>query len=161
MVDHGLSQEVAQFLFNEARLLDRWDLDTWLDLFEPDARYTVPATDVGDPGNTVALPLIDDDRRRLGARVTRLKSTHAHAEYPRSRTRRLITNVTAEVSQDDVTVQANFAVYRCRHEHVDLYIGRYEHQLVKLSGGYRFRHRQAILDLETLEIAGGKVSIIL
>src|SRR5205085_9758270 len=80
-------QEVEDFLYYEAELLDGWRLDEWLTLFTADATYIVPGTDDpdGDPGE--ALVLIDDDRERLHWRVERLKSRHAHPEYPWSRTR--------------------------------------------------------------------------
>src|SRR5205085_10219935 len=84
---------VEEFLYQEAALLDEWRLDEWLALFTADARYVVPTTDLpeGDPQRD--LVLIDDNLTRLQGRVERLKSRHAHREYPWSRTRRLVSNV--------------------------------------------------------------------
>ena len=77
-----LQHEVEQLLYLEARLLDDWDLDAWLTLYTPDARYVVPTTDLpeGDPRSD--LVFIDDDRDRMAARVVRLQGRHAHREYP-------------------------------------------------------------------------------
>src|SRR5262249_42593794 len=88
-----LEREVEDFLVREAALLDEWRLDDWLDLFTEDARYMVPATDMptADPKETLAI--INDDMARLRGRVERLKSRHAHREFPWSRTRRFVTNV--------------------------------------------------------------------
>src|SRR4029450_3218436 len=88
-----LEREEEAFLVREAALLDEWRLDDWLDLFTEDARYLVPATDrrTADPKETLAI--INDDMARLRGRVERLKSRHAHREFPWSRTRRFITNV--------------------------------------------------------------------
>ncbi len=85
--------EVEDFLFHEAALLDAWKLDEWLALLTEDARYRVPSNDTpdGDPAST--LFLIADDIDRIRGRVARLKDPHAHAEFPHSRTRRMITNV--------------------------------------------------------------------
>ena len=49
-----LQHEVEQLLYLEARLLDDWNLDAWLALYTPDARYIVPTTDLpeGDRGRT-------------------------------------------------------------------------------------------------------------
>jgi p-cumate 2,3-dioxygenase beta subunit len=44
-MNNSLRQEVEDFLFREAELLDNWQLDEWLALFTEDARYVVPATD--------------------------------------------------------------------------------------------------------------------
>src|SRR4051794_7852791 len=84
--------EVEDFLYREAALLDAWQLDDWLTLLTDDAYYRVPSNDQpqGDPANT--LFLIADDIVRIRARVRRLKDPHAHAEHPRSRTRRVISN---------------------------------------------------------------------
>ena len=88
-----LREQVEDFLFREAALLDDWLLDDWVDLFTQDARYVVPTTDLpeGDPKRD--LVFIDDDITRLRARAVRLNSRHAHREYPWSRTRRFISNV--------------------------------------------------------------------
>ena len=46
-----LREQVEDFLFREAALLDDWRLDDWVALFTEDARYVVPTTDLpdGDP----------------------------------------------------------------------------------------------------------------
>jgi len=46
-----LRQQVEEFLYAEAALLDAWVLDDWLLLFDEDAKYEVPCNDApdGDP----------------------------------------------------------------------------------------------------------------
>lgn len=155
-----LRLQVEDFLFYEAALLDEWRLDEWLVLFAPDARYVVPTTDLpeGDPAHDVVF--IDDDLSRLQARVVRLKSRHAHREYPSSRTRRFITNVRiTRVQGDEVGATASFLVWRVRGEAAP-YLGRYDYRLVRGANGFRIRHRRATLDAEELRDHGA-VSIIL
>ena len=96
-----LQYEVEQFLYKEAALLDEWRLDDWLALFTDDARYVVPATDLPDGDPQKDLVFIDDDRLRLQGRANRLKSRHAHREYPWSRTRRFITNIMIKAASED------------------------------------------------------------
>ena len=87
--DSGLVTAVAQFLYDEAALLDEWRLDEWLALFHPEAaKYLIPSPEdlSDDPATT--LHLVNDAMTILAGRVGRLKSKHAHAESPRSRTRR-------------------------------------------------------------------------
>jgi len=93
--------EVEEFLIEEAAILDGWKLDEWLALFTDDGRYVVPSTDVPDGDPARDLTLIDDDHLRLGWRVNRLKSRHAHREFPWSRTRRLVTNVRVVADRGD------------------------------------------------------------
>ena len=65
-------QQVEDFLYEEAALLDAWRLDDWLKLLTEDAVYNVPSNDRpnADPKDT--LFIIADDIRRIRARVTRL-----------------------------------------------------------------------------------------
>lgn len=154
--------EVEDFLFLEAELLDSWQLDEWLGLFEEGATYRIPATDTPDAEPETSLFLVSDDWERLGARVKRLQSRNAHIENPHSRTRRIVGNVRVSPGEEPgtVSVRANFAVYRIRYEQTDLYVGAYDHVLASDGDGLRFRHRKAVLDLDALRPAG-KVSIIL
>ena len=123
---------VEDFLYAEAALLDRWALDEWFALFTDDCTYVVPSTDRRDGDPKTTLTLIDDDRLRLGWRVERLKSRHAHREYPYSQTRRQITNVRVlEVDDDDLHVEAGVIVYRFRYGHGDPFVGTYHHTLVR------------------------------
>ena len=156
-----LEREVENFLVREAALLDEWRLDDWLALFTEDARYMVPATDLptADPKETLAI--INDDMARLRGRVERLKSRHAHREFPWSRTRRFITNVRIkEIVGEEILVNASFLVYRIRSGQVDPLIGSYVYTLRRVDGGLKIATREAVLDLEALR-PHGTVSIIL
>ncbi len=158
---HLLEREVENFLVREAALLDEWRLDDWLALFTEDARYMVPATDLptADPKETLAI--INDDMARLRGRVERLKSRHAHREFPWSRTRRFITNVRIkEIVGEEILVNASFLVYRIRSGQVDPLIGSYVYTLRRVDGALKIATRKAVLDLEALR-PHGTVSIIL
>ena len=154
-------QDVEEFLFQEAALLDEWRLDEWLGLFETDATYEVPTTDRPNEDPHRSQYYVWDDYELLTARVKRLKSKHAHAENPHSRTRRLVTNVRlAETSDSNLDVRAAFLIYKIRDGNVDQFVGRYEHTLAANGEGLRFRKRRAVLELEVLR-PGGRLSFIL
>ncbi len=162
LIDAVGREDVEALFFEEAALLDAWRLDDWLGLLTDDARYLVPPNDVpdGDPRDT--LFTIADDIRRIRGRVKRLKSTEAHAESPRSRTRRLVSNVRiVERAEDELVAEANFIVYRFRRdERIGEYVGRYRYRLRATAGGLRIAERRAVLDCE--ELGGlGSVSFIL
>src|ERR1700732_4582614 len=84
-----------QFLVHEARLLDEGRFDEWLGLFTADAWYWVPSepnqANPRDPS-----PLMYDDRRLLETRIRRLASPRIYSQEPRSRTSRMIGNVTID-----------------------------------------------------------------
>lgn len=158
----GISREqIEDFLYDEAALLDEWRLDKWLELMTEDASYYVPSTDMPEGDHRTSLFLIADDAVRLRSRVKQLMGKSAHAETPRSRTRRVISNVRIRGREGEtISVTANFVVYRMRYELMDTYVGRYEYTLVQQDGTLKIKERVAILDLEALR-PHGKVSIIL
>ena len=154
-------QDVEDFLFKEAALLDEWRLDEWLGLFETGATYEVPTTDRPNEDPHSSQYYVWDDYELLTARVKRLKSKHAHAENPHSRTRRLVTNVRlADSSDSSLQVRAAFLIYKIRDGNVDQFVGRYEHTLAANGEGLKFRKRRAVLELEVLR-PGGRLSFIL
>ena len=154
--------DVEEFLYREAQMLDRWQLEEWLALFTDDAIYHVPtvgtAPEVG-PENT--LFYIADDRVRLRERVIRLQKKGAHVEWPRSRTRHLVTNVLIdERAVDELLVSAAFAVYRYKNTAADVYVGSYRYRLAITANGLRIREKRAMLDMDALR-PHGRISILL
>jgi len=123
-----------QFLILEARLLDEGKFDEWLALFTPDAWYWVPSEpDQPDPHETVSL--IYDDRRLLETRVRRLASPRMYSQEPRSRTSRIVSNVTIETNDRNAcTVRSKFVMIEFRREQQRIFAGTALHRLVQ-SGG--------------------------
>ena len=153
---------VEDFLYEEAALLDGWRLDDWLALMTSDAVYRVPSNDRPDSDPADTLFIVADDIHRIRARVARLKKTDAHAEDPRSRTRRLITNVRIlERNGAALKVEANFSVTRFRrNDGIRTYIGHYRYELRVESGALRIAKREAVIDSK--ELGGlGSISFIL
>ncbi len=156
-----LQLRVADFVTREARLLDEWKLEEWLALCTDDVRYVVPGTDDADADPASSLVLVDDDRLRLGWRVKRLLSGHAHREFPYSRTRRIVSNVQVnEVSSEGIRASASFVVWRFRHRHADAFVGHTDYRLIDSDGGLRIASKRAMIDQETLA-PNGAVSMIL
>jgi p-cumate 2,3-dioxygenase beta subunit len=153
--------EVEEFLYEEAALLDAWKLDDWRKLFIEDCHYLVPNTS-GDPyaDPATTLYLIADDGHHLSERVKRLNKKSAHAEYPRSNTRRLVSNVRLlERAADFANAQSNFATYRASQGITDVYFGRHEYRFVQEGGKLRIAEKRTILDMGALR-PHGRLSII-
>ena len=154
--------EAEDLLFEEADLLDQWKLDKWLALFTADAAYLVPSTDL-PPGASPerALFYIADDHTRLKERVVRLQKKTAHSEWPRSRTRHLVSNVRIRNRKDDeIEVGSSFITYRTKDGITDTYFGSNRYRLVADNGTLRIREKRCLLDSEGLRTQG-RVSIIL
>ena len=154
--------EVEDFLFHEAALLDAWKLGEWEALLAEDATYYVPPNDVPEGDHSDTLYIISDDRERIRQRVIRVLDPNCHAEFPRSRTCRLITNVRILSEAGDlVTASANFVCYRYRrYQREFVYVGTYRHQLRKTAAGLRIKERRVLLHAHELGSLGS-VSFIL
>lgn len=154
--------DVEDFLFNEADLLDRWRLPEWLMLFTEDARYEVPCTDLpAGASSDTDLFYIADDRSRLGERVKRLMKRTAHAEFPHSRTSRMVGNVRIQTREEDqIEVSCVFQTLRTKDGNTDLYFGTSKYRLVMETGGLRIREKRCLLASEGLR-PSGRISIVL
>jgi p-cumate 2,3-dioxygenase subunit beta len=162
--DGGLVAAVSQFLYDEAAVLDEWRLDEWLALFDPEAgEYVIPSPEDQSDNSATTLHLVHDSMAVLSGRVTRLKSKHAHAESPRSRTRRQIANVRVWQGPSDLFVRSVFDVMRVRGGAVDRFVGVYEHNLVPTdepATPWLIGRRRVLID-HNIEAAGGSISFLL
>ena len=86
-----------------------------------------------DPVETVSL--IYDDRRLLETRVRRLASPRMYSQEPRSRTSRMVSNVTIEEAGRNIcTVRSKFVMIEYRREQQRLFGGTLLHRLVQAGG---------------------------
>jgi p-cumate 2,3-dioxygenase beta subunit len=154
--------EVEDFLYHEAALLDEWKLKEWEALLTEDATYFVPPNDHLESDHRNTLFLVADDRERIRQRIIRINDPNCHAEYPKSRTRRMISNVRiVGVEGDLVTVAANFVCYRYRrYERIREYVGAYRYILRRAGDSFRIKERRVLIDAHELGSLGS-VSFIL
>ena len=154
--------EVEDLFYREAALLDEWRLDEWLALLTDDAGYYVPPNDKPDADHRTTLFTIADNNARLKERVRRIKDRNCHAEYPHSRTRRMIGNVrVVDAPGGEWDARANFIVHRFRRgEDVRVFVGEYRYRLRREGADLKIAERRAILDAEELGSLGA-VSFIL
>lgn len=139
------SKQIEGFLYREARFMDEHRYDEWLALWTDDALYWVPCNDDDiDPARQVSI--IYDDRRRIGYRVDRLKSGLVHAQEPKSRMRRVISNVEIEEGQNgEVTVYSNFILTELRQHNHNTWAGRTIHKLRSDQGNLKMAYKKIIL----------------
>ncbi|MET0984990.1 MAG: aromatic-ring-hydroxylating dioxygenase subunit beta [Steroidobacteraceae bacterium] len=154
------SQEsVERFLYEEAELIDRWKLTEWEALFTADAEYLIPPIGLADAENAShesALFVIADDREALAARVERLSGKSAFAETPRSNLRHMISNVRILSEEgDELSVAANFCVYRIRRADITQYIGQFRYRLLRSGTSFKIRRKSVLMDIDVLRGQGG------
>ncbi len=122
-------QQIEDFIYREARLMDEHRYDEWLALWTDDAVYWVPSNnDELDPMQSVSI--IYDDRGRISDRIDRLKSGMAYAQKPPSRMRRVVSNLEVEEGgNDEVTVYSNFVLTEIRRGVHNIWSGCTNHRL--------------------------------
>lgn len=138
-------QHVEQFLYYEADLMDEHRYDEWLSLWTDDALYWVPTgRDEIDPKREISL--IYDDRTRLQVRIARLKSGFAHAQEPKSRMRRIVSNIViGETENDEIIVSSNFLLAELRRGKQDMFAGRSIHRLRPYQGSFKLVFKKVLL----------------
>jgi p-cumate 2,3-dioxygenase beta subunit len=153
--------EVEDFLYLEASLIDNWRLEEWIELFTLDCTYEVPATDSPDSDPGLTWSLIHDHRTMLEQRIIRLKKPEAHAEFPHSQTSRIIGNIRiTDRLEQSLLVQANFIISRMKAGKFDQYVGRHHYELVPATEGFLIRRKKSVLAHDRLD-PQGKISFII
>lgn len=157
-----LQQEVEQFYYREARLIDERHFDEWYQLLADDLVYWMPIRrnfQTGRPadewGRSDEIAVFDDDKETIGWRVKRLATGMAWAEEPPSRTRHLVTNVVitpVDGGHIELEVESAFHVYRTRLEtQVDQYVGARQDLLRRHpEHGFEIARRHILLDQNVL-----------
>ena len=113
--------EVAEWLFEEARLLDRNQFNEWLALLSPDLRYMMPVRETVGRGSGTGLATgyhhFEETIGSMTIRVRRVVETTQFAEDPPSRTRRFVTNIMVRDDGDGgLEAGSNLLVLRSRFD---------------------------------------------
>lgn len=157
-------QDAEDFLVSEAEILDEWRMPDWPKLFTKDGVYEVtsPASSTplaDEPASS--LFLIADRMDRIEGRANRLMKSGTHAEFPRSKTRHIVTNFRVRDGKDgEAQVRANFAIYRTKEDTTTVYMGEYHYRLVREDGQIKIRQKRCVLDVNSL-YDQGRLTIIL
>ena len=138
-------RRVENFLYREARLMDENAYAEWLALWADDALYWVPATgDDIDPATHVST--IYDNRARLEARIKRLSSGNAFSQDPKSRMRRVISNIEIEEGTNgEITAFSNFVLTELRRGKQDVFAGRTIHKLRTDGDAFKIFYKKVML----------------
>lgn len=135
--DFSLLQEVTQFIYREARLQDEHQYEAWEALWADDGIYWVPAN--GDGGNPeLEMSILYDNRSRISLRVRQLMTGRRYSQTPKSRLRRLVSNVEIlERDGDALKVGANAFIYESNIKGETLWASRNEYHLRRAGEDFR------------------------
>ncbi|EPZ42925.1 aromatic-ring-hydroxylating dioxygenase subunit beta [Alicyclobacillus acidoterrestris] len=118
--------DICQFLYTEASLLDTRRYEEWLELLDDSLSYRMPVRvtrDFDEPDDIVNdMTFFDETKRSLTTRVQRFRTTSAWSENPHSRTRHFVSNIVVEpgTSEDEAKVHSYFLIMRSIRDRADV-----------------------------------------
>ena len=160
-----LTEEIAQFLYAEAELLDERRHDEWLALLADDIRYWMPLrrnVKFGDDTREFTreredIAWFDEGKETLARRVRQIQTGIHWAEEPQSRITHMVSNVQlleatpSFADPREVTAKCRFLIYRNRVEtETDILVGKREDVLRREGEGWLIARRKIVLDQNVL-----------
>ena len=160
-----LKDEIEQFLYQEAELLDERRFEEWLDFLTEDIRYWMPMrrnVKFGELDREFTreghdINWFDEGKDTLVRRVNQILTGVHWAEEPLSRVCHSVSNIqildaTPSLSKPtEVCIKCRFLVYRNRVEtETDILVGKREDTLRNVNGQWKIAQRKIILDQNVL-----------
>ncbi len=160
-----LRQEIEEFLYHEAELLDERRYEDWLVLVAEDVRYWMPMrrnVKVGEQEREFTradhdINWFDEGKETLERRVKQIMTGIHWAEEPVSRISHMVSNVQllevrpALAEAAEVLAKCRFLIYRNRVEtETDILVGKREDRLRRAGEGWQLARRKIILDQNVL-----------
>lgn len=151
----ALYNQIVEFLYDEAAMLDQQRFHDWAMLLAEELSYSAPLriTRQGRERDKTVIRTTqhyDEDYASIKSRIERLDTKSAWAEDPPSRTRRFVTNVRVwEAKPNEFEVQSYLLLTRSRYEHSRLSeLSCVRHDLLRSApgGGFKLVRREIILD---------------
>jgi 3-phenylpropionate/cinnamic acid dioxygenase small subunit len=161
-----LKQEVEDFLYAEAELLDQRQFTQWLDVLADDLVYFMPMRRNVKFGRHAAeentrqghdISWFDEDKWTLSKRIEQIMTGVHWAEEPMSRVCHIVSNIQILDAQPsleaakEVSVRSRFIVYQNRLEdETNFFVGKRTDLLRNISGAWKLAKREIILDQNVL-----------
>lgn len=154
-------QQLIDFVYAEARMLDEQRFEDWLRLFTEDAHYWMPlAPDQQDA--RLHTSLLYEDKLLLRVRVERLAGARTYSQQPRSRSHHLLQLPSVEHADREAgryTVRTAFHYVETRLDRQNLYAGWATHQLVTQEGALRIHLKR--IDLVNCDAAFENINLFM
>ena len=130
----------ADLIYTEGRLIDLREWDSWIDLYQEDAEFWVPAWDgefeyTDDPDSEISL-IYYADRSGLEDRVFRIRTGLSSASVPLARTSHMIGSVqVSAVSDSEFFATSAWITTSFKQKKTITFAGQYEHKIRQQEDG--------------------------
>ncbi len=134
-------QEIQEFIWTEAHLLNSRRFSEWLELFADDAIYWVPERP-GQVSGEDEPSLAYDDLALLRTRIARLQHPQVYSQLPPSLAVRVVSNIQIdEVKSESISVRSTFVMVEYRSPEQRVFGGELEHQLRRCESAWRIARK--------------------
>jgi 3-phenylpropionate/cinnamic acid dioxygenase small subunit len=154
-------QQLVDFVYAEARMLDEQRFDDWLQLFTDDGRYWMPLAP-GQQDPILHSSLLYEDKLLLRIRIERLSGARTFSQQPKSRSHHLLQQPTIEQADRDAgtyTLRTAFHYLETRLDEQTLFAGWSTYSLVTEHGALRMRMKR--VDLVNCDAAFGNINLFM
>jgi 3-phenylpropionate/cinnamic acid dioxygenase small subunit len=135
--DAALQQQIEEFLFHQAELLDTKNWQAYIELFAEQGIYWMPAR--LEQSEWLDSPSIfTEDRPLMTVRMERITHPNAWSQAPLWETSHIVGNVVIEeAAPATLRVRSRFQVQELRRDSVRSFAGTYRHNLLRLGDDFR------------------------
>ena len=156
----SLQEEITQFYYREAYLLDHRKYREWLDLFTEDVKYVMPVRVTVEnkmgPNLNQDMTYFSDTKKDMTMKVERLYMKSAWVDDPAPRQRHFISNVMIEQTDipEEYKVISYFLFKRSRSSEpsTEEIFGEREDMLRKVDGEWKIASRTVKADQSVLTV---------
>ena len=142
-------QDVEQFLYRQADILDERRWEEWLGLFTDDGIYWMPASADQETGE--GQPNIFwEDHYLMDMRIRRVEHPYAHSQKAGHRTSHVVSNVMIQSESDDeIIATSRFHMVEYRLDEQRYFGGKYTHRFARMDAGLKIKLQR--VDLANVE----------
>ena len=154
-------QDLIDFVYREARLIDQHRFDEWLELFAEDGRYWMPL-EWGQTDSRLTASLMLEDKLLLGIRVERLRGNRTFSQKPKSRCHHLMQQPQIESRDDAANIYVTWTPMHYVETRLDeqtLYAAWATHTLSVEDGRLRIKLKR--VDLVNCDAAFGNIQLFM
>ena len=147
MSERARDEELIEFVYREARLIDEKRLEEWYELFTDDARYWIPLGRHQVSGIT-ENSLLYEDKLLLKLRIQRLRNPNAYSQAEPSYCQHVLQAPRIEDRGETtgvVVTRTPFLYVESQRDTQQIYAGVAWHHLVGTAGEIRIRHKKVQL----------------
>ena len=138
-VSYKTQRAIEDFLYFQAEVLDERRWEEWLDLFEEEGIYWMPASKGQETGQGQPN-IFYEDYHLMSMRIRRVEHPYAHSQAAGHRTSHVVSNVmiqSEDQALNEVVVTSRFHMVEYRLDSQRYFSGKYTHHLRNLGSGYK------------------------